>query len=177
MKKTLLAGVAAAMVGAIAAHASGFWTNGLTASLGPRGTELMPADVQTPGSTNGAAGSPLSVALSAAQIAGLSVPFATNTGTSVAGAVTINKKTFAITTESLSTAVGSTFTETVTNSTIAATSNVQCSSLSPISDVTAARWAVQSITPASGSLVIVWYNNGTAAASGTWGYGCTVYSN
>lgn len=176
MKKTLLAAAAVVALGTVA-HASGFWTNGLTASLGVRGTELMPADVGTPGSTNGASGTPLSVAVSAAQIAGLSVPLATNTGTSVAGAVTINKKTFAITTESLSTAVGSTFTEVVTNSTVAATSNVQCSSLAPISDVTAARWAVQSITPASGTLTIVWYNNGTAAASGTWAYGCYVYAN
>ena len=176
MKKALLAAAAVIALGTVA-QASGFWTNGLTASLGPRGTELFPADVQTPGSTNGAAGTPLSVAIQAAQIAGLAVAQAANTGSTSSHAVTINKATMAITTESLSTAVGATETITVTDSFVTATSNVACSDLQKVSDVTAARFAVTSVTPASGSFVIAFYNNGTAAASGTYAFGCSVYNN
>lgn len=176
MKKTLLAAAAVVALGTVA-HAAGFWTNGLTASLGPRGNELIPADQVAPGSTNGASGTPLSVALTPIQIAGLAVPFATNTGSTVANAVTLNKGNIGLTTESLSTAVGSTYTFTWTSSVILATSQVLCSDVGQVSDVTKARFVVQSVTPAAGSVAVVLYNNGTAAASGTWAMGCAVYNN
>jgi len=176
MKKAILAATTAFVLasGGIAL-ANGFWTNGLTASIGPRGNETIPADVGLPNSANGAA--PQSVALSAAQIAGLSVAIAANTGSTSSHAVTINKMNFALTTESLSTAVAATETITVTNSVVAATSSIQCSDMRQVSDVTAARFVTSAITPAAGSFTIAFYNNGTAAASGTWAFGCSVYNN
>ena len=178
MRKALMAAVAAFVIGgSVASLASGIWTNGVPASLGNRGNGLLPMDAGPPGSTNGAAGTPLSQAISPAQIAGLAIAQAANTGTTSSGAVTVSKANMAITTESLSTAVGATYTVTVTDTYALATSNIQCSGLRQVSDVTAARFVTQSVTPAAGSFVLVFYNNGTASASGTWAFGCSVFNN
>lgn len=181
MKKTIVAAVAALAVGAVAAHASGFFTNGLTVATGSRGSALIPADAGLPNSASGAG--PLSFALPAAMIAANYSAMAANTATlTTSGATattTINKYNFNATTDgNLTTAVGSTYTVTATDSVVTAASNVYCSSMRQVSDTSVgARFVVQSVVPAAGSFVITFYNNGTTAANGTWSFACSVFNN
>jgi len=81
---------------------------------------------------------------------------------STAGAATINKTAGQITTEALATAAGSTYTMTLTNSLIAATSIV----LVTVGKGTATTGepVVQFVTPADGSVVILIRNVAASAA-------------
>ena len=86
------------------------------------------------------------------------------TGTSAAGAITLNGQQGVITTESLSTAAGSTYTLTMTNSSITATSNVlvevgygSCSAGIPI---------LTKVAASAGSVVISILNLSATAPSG-----------
>lgn len=76
------------------------------------------------------------------------------TGTASAGAVTFNSTAGVITSESLTTAAGATYTLTITNSTIAATDIV----LASVSTAGTGTPVVTKVTPAAGSLVIIVQN-------------------
>jgi len=113
--------------------------------------------------TAGAA--PQSVAATAFQVAALAALFQ-NAATSTVGAATLNTFGGLVTTEALTTAVGATYTFTLTNSlitTASAAPNVAIFSKSN----TVAGMTLTSITVASGSVVFVFTNQGTAALNGT----------
>lgn len=82
------------------------------------------------------------------------------TVTGSAGAATLNAGAGKITTESLSTAAAGTFTETLTNSYIAATDIV----LATVTTTGTGEPAVHKITPAAGSCVFTIRNDAAAAA-------------
>ena len=84
------------------------------------------------------------------------------TVTGSAGAATLNGVKGAITTESLSTAASGTYTETLTNSSIAANSIVLVTVANGTS--TTGQAAVATVTPAAGSAVIKVQNVSTGAA-------------
>ncbi len=99
----------------------------------------------------------------------------TGTATSTAGAATINYQCGIITTEALTTAAGATYTMTLTNSAISASSIV----LVTVGKGTATTGepVVQFVTPASGSCVILIRNVAAAAAlNGTIKIGFTVWN-
>lgn len=87
------------------------------------------------------------------------------TGTSTAGAATINFQEGIITTEALSTAAGATYTMTLTNAMIQANSIV----LTSVSKGTATTGGLTPIfcTPVSGSVVIIFQNVTASPINGT----------
>lgn len=88
------------------------------------------------------------------------------TATATAGAATLNNRWGVVTSESLSTAAGATYTLTVTNSQIAATDMVFASVAYGTSS--AGSPAIMRVTPAAGSLVIIVQNiHASAALNGT----------
>jgi hypothetical protein len=91
-----------------------------------------------------------------------SVDVTTGTGTSTAGAATVNAQSGQITTESLSTAAAATYSFTLTNSYIKATSIVLVSVGK--GTATTGEPAPHFITPAAGSAVIAIRNDAAAAA-------------
>jgi len=108
---------------------------------------------------------PLTAAATAWQVAAHAASLITNTGSSTAGAATLNTVAGLVTTEALTTAAGSTYTFTLTNSLITATSPVpQIELLSGTN--TAGNVQINSITNGSGSVVAVFQNTGTAAWNG-----------
>ena len=84
------------------------------------------------------------------------------TATSTAAAATINKQTGLVTTEALTTAAGSTYTFTLTNSAINASSLVFVTVGK--GTASAGEPVVQFVTPAAGSAVILIRNVSAAAA-------------
>lgn len=82
------------------------------------------------------------------------------TVTGSAGAATLNRQTGVITTESLTTAAGASFTETLTNSEVAAADMCFAS----VTTGGTGSPAVTKVTPAAGSLVIVVQNVHASAA-------------
>lgn len=125
------------------------------------GRALLPADTET---ANGQ--TPQSVAAAAAQIAAVATAMIHNTQTSTAGAATSNTISGQIVTEALTTAVGATYTMTLTNSLILSTSAAPLVWIGSGSNTTAGM-VVTSVTNGSGSSVFVFTNNGTAALNGT----------
>lgn len=124
------------------------------------GYERLPLDTET------AAGvAPQSVAATAFQAAAIAAAASTNTASATAGAATKNTNLGVISSEGISTAAGATYTLTLTNSLVTATSNVQAAAYLGTS-TSGGPLQVVSITPASGSVVIVVKNAGTAALSG-----------
>lgn len=87
------------------------------------------------------------------------------TGTSTAGAATVNTQVGVITTEALTTAAGATYTFTLTNSLIKATSTV----IPSVGKGTATTGGLTPIyvTPAAGSCVMIFQNVTLAAVNGT----------
>lgn len=144
-----------------------FDTNGLPliASYPPfyklSGYERVPADTYT---ANGVY--PQSLGATVADIAALFAAMS-NTGTEVSNAITLNALGGLITTASQSLAVGSTYTITLTNSAISASSVVRAWAYGK-SNVVPGVYVV-SVTPASGSAVIILGNANTSgtALSGT----------
>ena len=124
------------------------------------GLELMLADTGIASSA-----SPQTVAPTVFQVAALAAALAANAVTESSNAATLNTLAGTITSASQTTAAGSTYTVTLTNSTVTATSNVRAAVYSKTN--TTPGLVVQSITPASGSVVIVVKNTGTAALNGT----------
>lgn len=84
------------------------------------------------------------------------------TGTSTAGAATVNTQAGTVTTEALVTAAAATYTFTLTNALIKATSQVFVSVGK--GTATAGEPAVHFVTPAAGSAVILIRNDAAAAA-------------
>ena len=90
----------------------------------------------------------------------------TGTASATSGAATLNKQRGTITSEALTTAAGSTYTLTLTNSKVAATSQVMASADNGTN--TQGELTVQRVTPASGSVVILLKNtHATDAYNGT----------
>ena len=90
----------------------------------------------------------------------------TKTATAVSGAVTLNKMSGTITTESLSTAAGATYTLTITDAAILAT-DLPLASVAFGTSTTGSP-AVVTVTPGAGTLVIKIQNiHATAALNGT----------
>lgn len=92
-------------------------------------------------------------------------------GTSSAGAVTLNKSAGLITTESVTTAAGSDYTLTITNSKVLA-SDLVFANVANGSN-TGGSPCISTVTPAAGSLVIKVHNAGAAAFNGTLKIGYT----
>ena len=124
------------------------------------GNETIAADTNLASGAN-----PQSVAVMPAQIAAIGACMGASTGTASSGAVTLSRQCGLITSESLSTAVAATYTLTITNTLVTATTPVQASAF--LGSSTAGHVQVVSVTPAAGSVVIVVKNTGTAAISGT----------
>lgn len=148
----------------------GYSTNGLPRALPSttpalnypqvKGTSLVAVDT---GQAYGAG--PQSVAATTFQIAARAAAAAINTATSTVHATTQNTMLGSSVTEALTTAVAATYTYTLTNSTIAATSTVQCQIFSGTN--TTPGMVLTSATPAAGSVVFVFTNTGAAAINGT----------
>lgn len=98
----------------------------------------------------------------ASTVTELTLDTGTKTATATAGAATLNKMSGVITSESLSTAAGSTYTLTLTNSDIAATDMVFASVA--MGTATTGMPAVTTVKPGGGSVVIVVQNIASAAA-------------
>lgn len=101
-----------------------------------------------------------------AQVVSMTLDTGTKTATATAGAATLNKNAGAITSESITTAAGSDYTLTLTNSTIAATSLVMVSVRAGTN--TTVGLDVHEVTPAAGSCTIkVRNNHASDALNGT----------
>lgn len=126
------------------------------------GYERVPADSQLASGAN-----PQSIAPTAFQVAALYAAIAAtvNAATASGGAVTLSKAICNITTETLTTAAGATYTLTLTNTLVTAASNVQVAAY--LKTGTGGPMTVTSVTPAAGSVVIVLTNSGSAALANT----------
>ena len=158
---------------------AGMLTNGLplvgaqiqngTAQSAPKGVvtqgdanSLLPMDTELANGEN-----PASVAVTLAQAALISAKIAANTATSTAGAATLNTQAGTVTTESLSTAAGATYSFTLTNSLITTASAPPYVGFYSKTN-TGGQVTVQSVTVGAGSAVIVIENSGTTAFNGTF---------
>lgn len=139
---------------------SGLLTNGWSQlSLPLTGLEQVPVDTQL---TNGV--NPQSAFVTAEQLKDFVFGnTAKATGTSAAGAITMNAGRGVITTESLSTAAGAVYTLTLTNSRIAAADIVIAQCRVGGTNTTVGP-AVVTVTPAAGSAVINIRNTHAASA-------------
>lgn len=111
--------------------------------------------------------------MSTTNVDSLGVEF--GTGTSTVGAATVNTQTGLITTEALTTAAGATYTFTLTNSRINASSvvNVMVSKGTATTGTPTVAW----ITPAAGSVVFIIQNiHAAAALNGTIKLGFSVFN-
>jgi len=121
----------------------------------------------------GAGAYPQTVAAFAAQIAMLACAMVHNTQTSTVHAATSNTFSGQVVTEALTTAAGAVYTFTLTNSLIAATTNLATPAYANIVfDIRSLTNTVPGMTPTSatagaGSTVLTFTNNGTAALNGT----------
>lgn len=187
-KKSVLA--AALLAGtSLAALAAGLYTNGLptprpstenttvltppsgvvneiypTSSVGlPNlGTPRLPVDTNLPSGAN-----PQTVAADPFQVAAVLAGALGNTASSSAAAATLNTLSGIISSDYLSTAVGSTVTFTLTNSNIAAADPAPLVAAMPKAS-TGCWLAPTSVVNASGSTVMVFTNLGPGACNGTF---------
>lgn len=140
--------------------------NGLIPQLS--GYEKTPVDTNY---LNGQAAQPqvfpASLGAHAFDIAALYFAIAANTATATSGAATLSKPVGTITSETLSTAAGSNYTLTLTNTFITAASNIKAAVFTKSTNTGGGPVVIQSITPASGSVAIVMQNTGAAALAGT----------
>lgn len=125
------------------------------------GNGLIPVDTVIP-----AGGIPQTVAMSLVSLAAFLATVNANTATSTVHAATLNTTAGLITTESLSTAAGATYTFTLTNSLLVAGSPPPSVSMIGLTN-TGGIISLTSVTNAVGSTVIVWTNTGTTAFNGT----------
>ncbi len=131
----------------------------------PSGSWLDPVDTVLPGGS-----APQTVAASLFQIAAIASGVASQTATSTVHAATLNTRAGTVTTESLSTAAGATYTFTLTNSLITATGpvpQVVMRSGTNTGGSLASPLTLSSVTNAAGSTVLVFTNNGSTALNGT----------
>lgn len=161
-KRTLLAGLAAALL-AGSALAAGVYTNGFPVATVPlTGNERIPADTQLP---NGV--SPQTEAISVSTLKNYMFGnTASGTATATAGAATLNAGRGVVTSESLSTAAGAVYTLTLTNSVVTANSNIQA--MAQFGTSTTGQPVVATATAAAGSVVFKVQNiSGAEALNGT----------
>ena len=125
------------------------------------GAGLIPVDTQLPGG-----GIPQTVAFSLVSMAAFYASMLSSTATSTVHAATLNTPGGLITTESLSTAAGATYTFTLTNSLLVAGAPAPTVSMTGLTN-TGGQITLTSVTNAVGSTVIVWTNTGTTAFNGT----------
>ena len=145
---------------------AGLWTNGLPGVVFGSGFQAVSGYERVPVDTGIANGeAPQSAAPTAFMLAALGAAVAGNAASATAGAATLSTEAGTITSESLSTAAGSVYTLTLTNTLVSATSNVQAAAYSKSN--TTPGLVVQSVVPGSGSVVIKVLNNGSAALNGT----------
>lgn len=113
---------------------------------------------------------PQTVAATAFQVVSHAGQLISNTGTSSAGAATLNTVAGLITTESLTTAAGATYTFTLTNSLISTAntppSPVPVMTLFSGTNTANGTMQINSITNGTGSTVAIFQNIGTAALNG-----------
>lgn len=89
-------------------------------------------------------------------------------GTAVSGAATLNQGTGRVTSESLTTAAGATYTLTLTNSVIDASGNAMVLAAVHLGTATTGMPAITTVTPGNGQVVIIVQNiHATAALNGT----------
>jgi hypothetical protein len=144
--------------------------NGVT-QVNPNGTYPVLTGYETAGfDTNNVAGqtvaqNPATVAAHVFDLACAYFPVQNRTGTSSAGAITLSDPQGTITTETLSTAAGSTYTLVLTNTFVLAASNVKVNAFLKTS--TAGQCEVTGIYPAAGSCTISVLNAGAAAFNGS----------
>jgi hypothetical protein len=158
--------------------AAGFETNGI-ATVGPtvvNGVTVAPPSGVVTQVTAGMKSSvdtqllngqnPQTVAATEFQQAAVLVDALGNTATSTAGAATLSTTGGWVTTEALTTAVGSTYTFTLTNTLITAGSIPQVALLNKTNS--GGQVQVTSVTASAGSMVVVFTNVGTTAFNGTF---------
>ncbi len=105
-----------------------------------------------------------------------SPPPATLTATAVSGAATLNRMLGEVTSESLSTAAGATYTLTLTNSFVSATDTIIPTV--QLGTATTGSPAVTTVTPGNGQVVIVVQNVAASAAlNGTIKIGFVIFKN
>jgi len=147
---------------------AGFYTPGLPQVGAPNfpnlsGNELIPADTQDVSGVN-----PATVAISVFMLAAYAADLAAQTASATTGAATLSTERGVITSESLTTAAGATYTLTLTNTLVKTTSNVVASAYNGTNTAGGAQdLSVTSVTPAAGSVVIVVTNNNSVALNGT----------
>lgn len=154
----------------------GWLTNGVTpvGALIQNGTTQDPAPLTNLTSamlfsidTESARGAqPQTAAATAFQAAAFAAQLIYNSATSTAGAATLARNGGVILTEALTTAVGSSYTMTLTNSLVATTDPALQVQMRDVTN-TAGAVSVTSVTNGSGSSVFVFLNSGTAAWNGT----------
>lgn len=167
-----LLATAALTLSPVVATAAGIWTNGATNITAAQitGSETLPLDTNY---ANGA--SPQSAAVTLAAQKTYSNGGAIVAVTGASAAATANGERVVITTEALTTAAAAIFTETLTNSSIVATSVVLCS-VGQGTNTTDGP-TVMTITPAAGSVVIKVKNtHASAALNGTLTIACRASS-
>lgn len=187
--KALAAGALMAAFGGVAL-AAGLYTNGLptvgaakfnsVAAVTPNGvvTHISPNDYQSnqqetpiplvPMDTNrSSGGAPQTVAVFPLGLAATYAESEANTTTSTAGNAVLNTLGALVTTESLSTAVGSTYTFTWTNSLITSAGHSPFAAMYSKSDTSGSPMRLTSTTLSAGVATFVFTNVGTAALNGT----------
>lgn len=170
LKNILALGAALALAALSPAYAAGYYT--------PAFPQVTAANIQTnfniPVDTNYAGGAaPQTAYVTSGDLKTYANGGAIVTATGSAGASTANGERFVITTEALTTAAAAVFTETVTNSSVTASSLVLCSV--GLGTNTTGSPALTTVTPASGSVVVKIQNvAGAAALNGTLTIGCRV---
>ena len=167
-----LAPVAALVQNGVTVTAGGTTANAVTSGGAPVSYTQLSALAQLPADTELSGGSPpQSVAPTAFQIAAHAAPLFKNTATSTAGAATLNTVSGVIQTEALTTAAGSTYTFTLTNSLIS-TANTPPSPAPQMEMLsfsnTQGAVQINSITNGTGSTVAVFQNTGSQAFNGTF---------
>lgn len=133
--------------------------NGIISNLSQSG--LVSVDV------DGSAGvPPQTAAATAFQIAAMAASFASNTATASSGAATLSRKSGVITSDSLSTTVGATYTLTLTNTLVTTASNPPTVAVRDGTNTTGS-FTIQSVTNnvAANTVTIVLINNGPGAAT------------
>lgn len=149
----------------VAPGATYYGSNGLTNSAGGSlftysgelgGYELLPLDTGL-----GQGAQPQSVSATPFQISSMAAVMNSNAATATSGAATLSTTYGVITSEALTTAAAGSYTLTLTNTTVTAASKVQVGAY--LAAGTTGALQIVSVTPATGSVVIVVKNVGSAA--------------
>lgn len=194
--RKLFGALAAGVIGLAAATAlaGGIYTNGLptvgpgtvngTAATAPNGvvTQLPPLQGDSAGAppsteapnplipvdvNRSSGGTPQTVAVSPLQLAATFAESLANTTTSTAANAVLNTIGALVTTEALTTGVGSTYTFTWTNSLVTTSSPACFAAMYSGSNTAGGPMSVTSSTVSNGVCTVVFTNNGTAALNGT----------